>query len=110
MKAAILIFLGTVFGSSVFPAASEALLVLSKRDHTLAIVDPATLKVIAKAPVGEDPHEVIASADGTLAYVSNYGGGLHNQRPGIRLCWRRPIASVRPGGVFAAATLLPVGR
>jgi YVTN family beta-propeller protein len=54
------------------------LLALSKTDHTLAIVDPATLKVLARVPVGEDPHEVIASADGKTAYVSVYGGGrLH---------------------------------
>ncbi|MEO5562484.1 MAG: YncE family protein [Chitinophagaceae bacterium] len=54
------------------------LLALSKTDHTLAIVDPGTLKVLAKVPVGEDPHEVIASADGKSAYVSIYGGGnLH---------------------------------
>lgn len=53
----------------------ETLLVLSKHDHTLAIVDPATLKVVAKMPVGDDPHEVIATADGKRAYVSNYGGG-----------------------------------
>ncbi|MBS1841824.1 MAG: YncE family protein [Acidobacteria bacterium] len=53
----------------------ESLLVLSKHDRTLAIVDPATLKVVAKMPVGDDPHEVIATADGKMAYVSNYGGG-----------------------------------
>lgn len=52
-----------------------ALLVLSKHDHTLAIVDPATLHVVAKIPVGDDPHEVIASTDGHTAYVSNYGFG-----------------------------------
>ena len=56
----------------------QTLLALSKRDHTVAIVDPATLKVIAKAPVGNDPHEVIASTDGKTAYVSNYGGGAYN--------------------------------
>src|SRR3569832_2599910 len=55
------------------PAA--ALLVLSKQDHTMAIVDPATLKVLAKLPVGDDPHEIVASADGSTAYVSNYGFG-----------------------------------
>lgn len=54
------------------------LLALSKKDHTLAIVDPATLKVVAKMPVGPDPHEVVASSDGRTAYVSIYGGGsLH---------------------------------
>lgn len=54
---------------------SRKLLALSKGDHTLAIVDPVSLKVLAKMPVGADPHEVIASTDGKLAYVSNTGGG-----------------------------------
>ena len=54
------------------------LLALSKADHTLAIVDAGTHSVVTKIPVGEDPHEVVASADGKLAYVSIYGGGsLH---------------------------------
>jgi YVTN family beta-propeller protein len=52
-----------------------SLLVLSKHDHTLAIVDPANLRVVARVPVGDDPHEVVASADGHTAYVSNYGFG-----------------------------------
>ncbi len=56
----------------------ESLLVLSKQDHTVAIVDPTTLKVLARIPVGNDPHEVIASSDGNTAYVSNYGGGAYN--------------------------------
>jgi YVTN family beta-propeller protein len=56
----------------------NTLLALSKANHTLAIVDPATLKVLAKIPVGTDPHEVIASSDGKTAYVTIYGGGsLH---------------------------------
>lgn len=52
-----------------------SLLVLSKHDHTLAIVDPASLRVVGRVPVGDDPHEVVASADGHTAYVSNYGFG-----------------------------------
>jgi len=52
-----------------------SLLVLSKQDHTLAIVDPANLHVVARVPVGDDPHEVVASTDGHTAYVSNYGFG-----------------------------------
>ena len=52
-------------------AEHPVLLALSKTDHTLSIVDPVTLKVVAKMPVGPDPHEVIASADGTRAWVSN---------------------------------------
>ena len=52
-------------------APHRSLLALSKTDHMLAIVDPLTLKVIARIPVGEDPHEVIASSDGRTAYVTN---------------------------------------
>lgn len=56
----------------------SSLLVLSKHDHTLAVVDPETLKVLGRAPIGPDPHEVIASADGSTAYVSNYGFGAYH--------------------------------
>jgi DNA-binding beta-propeller fold protein YncE len=58
--------------------AADSLLVLSKGDLTLSIVDPATLKVVARMPSGPDPHEVIASTDGKFAYISNYGGGAYN--------------------------------
>ena len=56
----------------------RSLLALSKANHTLAIVDPTTLKIVARIPVGQDPHEMVASADGRTAYVCIYGGGsLH---------------------------------
>lgn len=74
------VMVGNLLASSLLAAQSpeSSLLVLSKRGHTLAIVDPSSLKVLARVPVGDDPHEVIASADGRTAYVSNYGGGsLH---------------------------------
>src|SRR5260370_33454818 len=53
---------------------SPALLVLEKSDNSLAIVDPATLQIVARVPAGPDPHEIVASADGKLAYILNYGG------------------------------------
>lgn len=53
---------------------SKALLVLEKNENQLDIIDPVSLKIVAKAPAGQDPHEVIASSDGKLAYISNYGG------------------------------------
>jgi DNA-binding beta-propeller fold protein YncE len=49
------------------------LLVLSKGDQMLLVIDPATLKVIGRVPSGPDPHEVAASPDGRTAYISNYG-------------------------------------
>jgi YVTN family beta-propeller protein len=54
-------------------AASPALLVLEKGDRSLAIVDPDRLEIVARVDAGDDPHEVVASEDGRLAYVSNYG-------------------------------------
>lgn len=65
----------SAFAFAQFNTPRTSLLVLSKRDRTLAIVDPASLRVVAKVPVGDDPHEVVASADGHTAYVSNYGFG-----------------------------------
>src|SRR5262245_65748249 len=57
------------------PSSSGTLLVLSKGDLTLSVVDPSTLKVVGKVPSGPDPHEVIASTDGRMAYIANYNGG-----------------------------------
>ena len=50
------------------------LLVAQKGEASLAIVDPAAGKVLAAVPEGGvTGHEVIASADGRLAYVPIYG-------------------------------------
>jgi DNA-binding beta-propeller fold protein YncE len=51
------------------------LLVLSKADQMLSVVDPSTYKILGRVPSGPDPHEVAASADGRTAYISNYGTG-----------------------------------
>jgi len=75
----------------------ESLLILSKSDHTLAIVDPGTLKVLTRIPVGNDPHEVIASADGKMAYVSNYGGGAFNTLAVVDLIAQKPLPAIDLG-------------
>jgi len=49
------------------------LLVLNKAENSLAVLDGRDYRVVARITVGEGPHEVIASADGRFAYVSNYG-------------------------------------
>jgi YVTN family beta-propeller protein len=79
------------------PAA--ALLVLAKSDNMLSIVDPASLKVIARMPVGNDPHEVIASSDGKLAYVSNYGSGAFNTLAVVDLVAHKTLTSVDLGAL-----------
>jgi YVTN family beta-propeller protein len=89
---------------------SPALLVLNKADQVLAIVDPASGKVVARVSVGEGPHEVAVSADGKLAFVGNYG----QQTPGstisvIDLAGQKELRRVdlgalrRPHGMFFAA-------
>jgi DNA-binding beta-propeller fold protein YncE len=76
-----------------------ALLALSKQDHTLAIVDPANLHVLARIPVGDDPHEVVASSDGKTAYVSNYGFGAFHTLTLIDLVGQKPLAVVDLGAL-----------
>jgi YVTN family beta-propeller protein len=50
------------------------LLVANKNDQALGIVDPVTNRQVANVPVGGvTGHEVIASPDGTRAYVPIYG-------------------------------------
>jgi YVTN family beta-propeller protein len=73
---------------------SPMLLALSKGNHTLAIINPATLKVIARVPVGPDPHEVVASADGKTAYVTNTGGGRSYEINVIDLVAQKPLADI----------------
>jgi DNA-binding beta-propeller fold protein YncE len=75
-------------------AAPRTLLALSKSDHILAIVDPVTLKVIARVPVGPDPHEVIASSDGKRAYVSNAYSSPFNEIDVIDLITQKPLPNI----------------
>ncbi|MGC4035531.1 MAG: YncE family protein [Chitinophagaceae bacterium] len=78
----------------------QSLLALSKADHVLAIVDPSSLKVIARVPVGEDPHEVIASTDGKTAYVTIYGGGSLHELNVIDLIAQKPLTNVDTKPLF----------
>lgn len=72
----------------------RSLLALSKANHTLAIVDPVTLKVLARIPVGVDPHEVVASTDGKTAYVCIYGGGSYHEINVIDLIAQKPLTNI----------------
>jgi YVTN family beta-propeller protein len=59
------------------PTPSPALLVVVRTNKgvgALQILDPVTGTLVGSVPVGEDPHGVAASADGTLAYVANDNG------------------------------------
>jgi len=59
----------------VAQSASGRLLVLNKDDATFVIVNPDSGAVLGKVPVGQGPHELVASTDGKYAFASNYGTG-----------------------------------
>lgn len=88
---------------------NEVLLVLSKGDHTLAMVDPLSQKVIATAPSGPDPHEVIATADGKLAFISNYGFGEYNTLSVMDLVGHKALPPVDLGPLRGPHGLQVVG-
>ena len=102
-----IVCLGIVLRGQTTP--SPSLLVLSKHDHTLSIVNPATLQVVARMPVGNDPHEVIASTDGATAYVSNYGFGAYNTLAVIDLVGHRALPSINLGPLRGPHGLTFVG-
>lgn len=87
----------------------RSLLALSKHDHTLAIVDATTLKVVARLPVGPDPHEVIASTDGTRAYVSIYGFGRYHTLSVLDLVEQKALPDVDTGALNGPHGLAFVG-
>ncbi len=100
MRCALVVFLTTLAGWACAQTTPKAALVaLSKQDHTLAIVDPASLQVLARIPVGDDPHEVAASADGKTAYVSNYGFGAFHTLTVIDLVGQKPAGVIDLGAL-----------
>jgi len=96
-------------GSAAPATPRRALLALSKTNHTLAIVDPVSLKVIARMPVGPDPHEVIASSDGATAYVSNTGSGRMHELDLIDLVAQKAMPSFDSGPLLGPHGLVFIG-
>jgi len=101
---ALLIAAGVVNAEST---PSTSLLVLSKGNLTLSIVDPANLHVVAHMPSGPDPHEVIASSDGRFAYVSNYGS--NNFITVVDLTEQKTLPAIDLGPLHSPHGLVYVG-
>jgi YVTN family beta-propeller protein len=93
------IFLSLASWSCAQTTPNPALLILSKHDHTLAIVNPVTQQAVARVPVGNDPHEVIASSDGKMAYVSNYGFGAFHTLAVVDLVAQKPLLAIDLGAL-----------
>src|SRR5437764_10763379 len=90
---------------------SPALLVLEKSDHSLAIVDPENLQIVARVPTGPDPHEIVASPNGKLAYISNYGGSdsTLNTISVVDVAARKALAPINLGPLRSAHGLAFAG-
>jgi YVTN family beta-propeller protein len=108
-SAALAAFLCSAFTGAAQSTPSRSLLALSKRNHALAIVDPDSLQVIARAPVGPDPHEVIASDDGKTAYVSIYGGGRYHALSVIDLVAQKELPDIDTGALNGPHGLASTG-
>jgi YVTN family beta-propeller protein len=82
---------------------SPAFLVLEKDDRTVAIVDPASLKIVGRVPVGTDPHEICVTGDGKTAYISNYGafGTPQHTLSVVDLVAQKPLPAVDLGALLA---------
>ena len=99
-------FAAVLLGSTIYAQTpSPALLVLNKEDNALAVVDPASRKVLATMPTGVGPHEVTVSSDGRWAFVSNYGTFGPNAAPGrtisvIDLVMQKTVNTVDLGGML----------
>src|ERR1035438_5570728 len=102
------------FGAAALQAAdtpANALLVLEKEQNTLVIVDPASLTIVARVPVGNNPHEVAVSDDGKTAYISNYGGegGGGATIAVVDLTAQKPLAPIDLGALRAPHGLVFAG-
>lgn len=93
------LLMGGIAGGAI--AAEETptstLLVLNKGNNSLAIIDPIKNTIVAEVPAGRDPHEVVGSADGKWAFVSNYGVG--HTLSVIDLVAQQPMPAVELGAL-----------
>jgi len=91
---------------------SPALLVLEKSANTLAIVDPATFKIVGRIPAGPDPHEIVVSSNGQLAYISNYGGldSDLNTISVVDIAARKPLPAISLGALHSPHGLSYAGN
>jgi YVTN family beta-propeller protein len=94
----------------IFASGAAAQLLVLNKEGNVAVIDPATQKILGKGPTGDGPHEVVSTTDGKLAVATNYGTG---QAPGhtlsvIDITTYQEIHRVelapqtRPHGLFAA--------
>ncbi|MGD2070291.1 MAG: hypothetical protein PVI57_16565, partial [Gemmatimonadota bacterium] len=74
----------TIALASAAPASSQegppegltgTVVVVNKQGNDASFIDLATGTVVATAPTGEGPHELVVSPDGRTAVATDYDGG-----------------------------------
>jgi DNA-binding beta-propeller fold protein YncE len=60
------------------PGLSGTVIVVNKQGDDASFIDLESGTIVATAPTGVGPHELVVSPDGRLAVVTNYGGGSAN--------------------------------
>ncbi len=73
--------------------------------NTLGVIDTATNTLTQQIPVGNAPRQVVISADGTTAYVSNEGGRPANSTDFTNLSDGTPIVASNSTGAAITGTV-----
>ncbi len=73
--------------------------------NTLGVIDTATDQLVTQIPVGNAPRQVVISADGKTAYVSNEGGRPANSTDFTNLSDGTPIVSSPSTGAAITGTV-----
>jgi DNA-binding beta-propeller fold protein YncE len=88
------------------PGLAGTLVVTNKSPATATIIDVATGRALATLPTGQGPHEVVLSADGRTAVVTDYGARENGSTltvidvPAMRVVRTIPLGQyTRPHGI-----------
>jgi DNA-binding beta-propeller fold protein YncE len=73
LLAAFLFVMGTTAVFAQAPEVGGTLIVVNKGASSASIVDVSTGEILKTLPTGQGPHEVVVSADGSIAVVTDYG-------------------------------------
>ena len=73
--------------------------------NTLGVIDPTNDTLIGQIPVGNAPRQVVISADGNTAYVSNEGGRPANSTDFTNLSDGTPIVASKTTGAAITGTV-----
>jgi YVTN family beta-propeller protein len=79
------------------PGLSGTLIVTNKTPSTATIIDVGTGRALATLPTGNNPHEVVLSADGRTAVVTDYGTGASPTLTVIDVPAKRVVRTISLG-------------